>query len=202
MKSQQDSLMMIQTCCHVRERPTPCELEQIHPQLSNVLEVHSDSSRHTHQDTARRNIGSWLLGRVCHTNGIAPTGSADQQRETIVGPGRDRTKNSTTITEQLGIFTSWILTGTSFLLIPKCPACLAAYVACGTGIGLSIPTAGTLRIGMISVSLAALAFLTRNLIRRQFHKFKHNTRTKAWPNTWPQSELSSSEPGIPTITSR
>ena len=51
-------------------------------------------------------------------------------------------------------------------LLPKCPACLAMYVALGTGISLSFATASRLRITMIVIILASPALVW--LISRRF----------------------------------
>jgi hypothetical protein len=49
-------------------------------------------------------------------------------------------------------------------MMPKCPACLAAYVALFTGVGLSLSTAAHLRILVLSLCVAMLAVLTAKRI--------------------------------------
>ncbi|MEG9438905.1 hypothetical protein JAO29_22445 [Edaphobacter sp. HDX4] len=53
-------------------------------------------------------------------------------------------------------------------LLPKCPMCVAAYVAMFTGIGLSIEAATWLRASTLAVCVLALTALTTRLLRRYF----------------------------------
>jgi hypothetical protein len=50
-------------------------------------------------------------------------------------------------------------------LLPKCPACLAAYVALGTGISLSVAAASVLRTVLISICVATLAWVLISAVR-------------------------------------
>jgi hypothetical protein len=40
---------------------------------------------------------------------------------------------------------SWLIPSATLVWAPKCPACLAAYVALWTGLGLSLSTAAYMR---------------------------------------------------------
>jgi hypothetical protein len=50
--------------------------------------------------------------------------------------------------------------------MPKCPACLAAYIALGTGIGVSVPVADNLRPTVLALSFAVLGALVIRVTAR------------------------------------
>jgi len=60
---------------------------------------------------------------------------------------------------RLGEAAGWLASGGTLLLIPKCPACLAAYVALLTGASLSLATAAYLRTAAIILCAATLLAL-------------------------------------------
>jgi hypothetical protein len=53
----------------------------------------------------------------------------------------------------------WTLSTATLVLMPKCPMCVAAYVALGTGIGLSLPVAAAVRWILIGLCAATLVVL-------------------------------------------
>jgi hypothetical protein len=65
----------------------------------------------------------------------------------------------------------WIIPGALLALIPKCPVCLAAYVAAWTGIGLSVSVAMHLRWSLVILCSALILFLTARTAQRLIYKF-------------------------------
>jgi hypothetical protein len=55
--------------------------------------------------------------------------------------------------------TGWIAPGVGLAIIPKCPACVAAYFLAITGAGISIPMAARLRMGLLILCMSALAIV-------------------------------------------
>ena len=69
---------------------------------------------------------------------------------------------------------AWTLPSAALVLVPKCPACLAAYLTLWTGLGLSLFTATCLRWAMLFLCVASLLVLIlKRLDRAGFQAFKH-----------------------------
>ena len=58
-----------------------------------------------------------------------------------------------------GEIAGWIVPSVTLALLPKCPVCVAAYVALATGIGISLPASMCLRVMLVVVCVASLAFI-------------------------------------------
>jgi hypothetical protein len=62
---------------------------------------------------------------------------------------------------------AWVLPSVALVLVPKCPACLAAHVALWTGLGLSFSTATYLRWALLLACVASLLLLIAKRLSRR-----------------------------------
>ncbi|MGA8215163.1 MAG: hypothetical protein WB799_16320 [Candidatus Sulfotelmatobacter sp.] len=60
----------------------------------------------------------------------------------------------------------WMVPGGILVLLPKCPACIVAYFAIGSGIGISVTTAVYVRVGLVILCVALLAYFVLTSGRR------------------------------------
>jgi len=60
----------------------------------------------------------------------------------------------------------WTVSGTILVLLPKCPVCVAAYVALISGVGISVASAAKIRTGMVLLCLAILLCLAMRQLWR------------------------------------
>ena len=68
---------------------------------------------------------------------------------------------------------AWGLPSVILVLVPKCPACLAAHVMLWTGLGLSLSTATYLRWVLLFLCVASLLFLIVERLDRTGTVFRY-----------------------------
>lgn len=67
--------------------------------------------------------------------------------------------------------------GLILLLMPKCPACVAAYIALATGLSLSFSGAAFLRTSVLVLCGILLAFAVTGLLVRSFNLHPKETKS-------------------------
>jgi len=95
---------------------------------------------------------------------IAASGSP----ETIAAP--------TAFTRRCRDIAGWMVPSAILAVLPKCPACLAAYLAFGTGVGLSITTATYVRMLLVVLCISSLSFFAVKRIARLYARRSINVR--------------------------
>jgi len=96
---------------------------------------------------------------------VAASGSG---RQMIVARNSDDDRQTRKFVQRFFDIAGWIIPGTILALLPKCPACLAAYFAIGTGFGLSVSSAASLRMVIMILCVATLSYVVAKGLRRFF----------------------------------
>ena len=85
---------------------------------------------------------------------------SDPRCDTLGARAKDGSRHSRVCARRCLASARWLVPSAILMLLPKCPACLAAYVATGTGIGLSLTTATSLRMVLMPLCVATLVYIT------------------------------------------
>jgi hypothetical protein len=80
--------------------------------------------------------------------------------------GRDNARRPASRLRRSGEIAGWFIPSATLVLLPKCPACVAAYVALFSGVGISVAIASNLRISLLILCVAALLCLALKRLRR------------------------------------
>jgi len=75
------------------------------------------------------------------------------------GPNSGDGKRPTGLLRRAWRSIRWLFPAVLLVLMPKCPLCVAAYVALFTGIGITVSTARWIQILMLAFCLTSLAYL-------------------------------------------
>src|SRR2546423_14684350 len=74
-------------------------------------------------------------------------------------------ENHATLARRSFGLAQWIIPSALLVVLPKCPACLAAYVLVWTGVGLSLAAAGVFRTLILIFCVTALVYLAARRLR-------------------------------------
>ena len=101
--------------------------------------------------------------RHCHCQKSAPETGANN----VLPPTSRRRRG--------GELAGWIIPGITLVLMPKCPICVAAYVALFSGVSISFASASHLRTSLQVLCIATLLFL----VMRRVHRLASRNKTRS-----------------------
>ena len=107
----------------------------------------------------------------CRVASAHSSGTADPTTHKVQTDHRLHPRHRSRLTKRIA---PGILPAALLILLPKCPICLAAYIALGTGIGLSISTAAHLRIALLILCISSLTFFAASQLRPLLKKISHS----------------------------
>jgi hypothetical protein len=96
-------------------------------------------------------------GALVNTQPCCKFSASDSRSEPFTAPPTDG--EPLTFARRCLDIAGWLVPGAILALMPKCPACLAAYMAVGTGLGISLSTATHLRASLLFLCVALLLYL-------------------------------------------
>jgi len=103
---------------------------------------------------------------LVNTHRCCEVAANDSRSEPFAAPTTDGEPHPPTFTLRCLAIAGWMVPGAILAILPKCPACLAAYVALWTGLGLSLSTATHLRALLLILCVSSLLYLVvRRLCR-------------------------------------
>ncbi|HEY2362580.1 MAG TPA: hypothetical protein VGK36_15780 [Candidatus Angelobacter sp.] len=97
-------------------------------------------------------------------NSSCCTGTASTARNTSIKAADDRSHPSPTKRHRLTL-AKFSLPTLILVLLPKCPACFAAYMALGMGISVSVASASLLRNLLIVLCVASVVWIFASAFR-------------------------------------